>query len=136
MADERGVVALLAGVEAQVLQQLDAGRQLGEARRAPASIEYFGSGLPFGRPRWLAVDDAGRRARCSHSIVGSAARMRKSSVIASPSSSSGTLKSVRTSTRLPSSDPSALEILERRETVGHCFASRSRRRHLRAGVQR
>ena len=62
--DERGVVALLAGVEAQVLEQLDAGRELGEPRRAPASIEYCGSGAPFGRPRWLAVT-TGRRARAA-----------------------------------------------------------------------
>ncbi len=53
------------------------------AKRArTGAIEYVGSGLPFGRPRWLhAVTWA--PCACSHAIVGSAARMRKSSVIRS-----------------------------------------------------
>ena len=69
-------------------------------RRRTGSIEYLGSGLPLGRPRWLhAVTCA--PCSCSHVIVGSAARMRRSSVIRP--SSSGTLKSARSSTRWPSS---------------------------------
>ena len=62
-------------------------------------MEYFGFGWPFGRPRWLAQTTVAPRS-WSQVMVGSAARMRKSSVIRP--SSSGTLKSVRTSTRRPS----------------------------------
>ena len=83
LADERRVVGLLAGVEAQVLEQLDARAPARPSRaRDRRHRVASGSGSPFGRPRWLHVDDVRRRARCSHSIVGSAARMRKSSVIA------------------------------------------------------
>ena len=74
------VVALLARVEAQVLQQLDAGRQLGEPcpHRRPSSTS--GSACPSaGRGGWRTT--TWRRGSVSHSIVGSAARMRKSSVI-------------------------------------------------------
>jgi hypothetical protein len=77
------------------------------------SIEYFGSGAPLGRPRWLAVTTVAPRS-VNHSIVGSAARIRKSSVIR-PSSSSGTLKSVRTNTRLPLRSPS---VASRSSSVG------------------
>ena len=91
--DERRVVALLARVEAQVLEQLDAGRQLGQRART-GSIEYCRVGLALGPAEVAARRDRARRALTSHSIVGSAARMRRSSVI-SPSSS-GTLKSART----------------------------------------
>ena len=72
--------------------------QLGEAladrrqSRAPAST------LPFGRPRCETSTSEAPRSR-SGSIVGSAARMRVSSATRPPSS--GTLKSTRTSTRLP-----------------------------------
>ena len=76
------------------------------ARRGPAPgpSSTLGSGLPLGRPRWLHAHD--RRPLALHaarSMVGSAARMRRSSVIR-PSPSSGTLKSVRTRTRLALSD--------------------------------
>ena len=69
------------------------------SRRATGSSEYFASGLPFGRPR---CDSSTTRAPRSSSawIVGSAARMRVSSV--TRPLSSGTLKSTRTSARLPS----------------------------------
>src|SRR5215471_12384306 len=56
--------------------------------------------MPFGRPRWVAATTWAPWPT-SHSIVGRAARMRRSSVI-SPSRS-GTLKSARSRTRRPSS---------------------------------
>ena len=80
LATNFGSLRLLARVEAQVLQQLDAGGQLGKARPT-GSIEYFGSGSPFGRPRWLTHMTTSAPRSVSHSIVGNAARMRKSSVI-------------------------------------------------------
>ena len=60
-----------------------AARRRAPARPAgprPAPSSSCGSGLPFGRPRWLAHTTVAPRS-CSHVIVGSAARMRKSSVI-------------------------------------------------------
>ena len=98
--------------------------------RGPASIEYFGFGSPFGRPRWLAHDHVAPRS-VSHSIVGSAARMRKSSVIV-PSSSIGTLKSVRTRTRLPLTSPRSSSVGMPRRSI----CALLRRLDLAAGVQR
>ena len=117
---ELGVVLRLPRLEADVLEHddvavgdvVEVGRerhvgaqQLAQARGHGRQRERFGRG-PSGRPRW---DVSSRRAPCSrsHSIVGSAARMRVSSVI-SPSCS-GTLKSTRTRTRLPST----VEVVER-----------------------
>ena len=87
------------------------------SRARTGSIEYLGFGLPFGRPRCDAVTTLAPR-DVSHSMVGSAARMRKSSVMTcSPSRSSiGTLKSVRTSTRLPATSP-------RSSSVGIAFTA-------------
>ncbi len=65
--------------------------------------EYFSSGSPLGRPRWE-ITATRAPASTSRVRVGSAARMRPSSVIVVPSS--GTLRSARTSTRLPRSSPS------------------------------
>ena len=64
LGDERRVVALLARIEAQVLEQLDAGSQLGQP--GPNGIHRVrSSGLPFGRPRWLGGDDGRARARAA-----------------------------------------------------------------------
>ena len=129
---ERRVVALLARIEAQVLEQLDARRQLGEARahRRPSSTS--GRARPSaGRGGWRTTTCAPRSV--SHSIVGSAARMRKSSVIV-PSSSSGTLKSVRTRTRFRQ----VADVASRSSRVGDAAVMRGllQRLTLGAGVQR
>src|SRR6476660_323310 len=74
------------------------------SRFATGASEYLSSGAPLGRPRWAqttTVAPASARA----SIAGTDALMRPSSVIVWPSS--GTLRSARTSTRLPRRSPSA-----------------------------
>ena len=80
-----------------------AARRPAPARRGGRGSERWSSARPacpsagrsgWRRRRW-------RPARCSHSIVGRAARMRRSSVMAP--SWTGTLKSARSSTRRPSS---------------------------------
>src|SRR5271156_2378126 len=64
---------------------------------AHGSRLYLGSGPFLGRPRWLAhTSRPPRSSTCL--MVGSASRMRESSVIVLPSS--GTLKSTRKKTRL------------------------------------
>ena len=120
------VLAGLARVEAEVLQQRDLAvaeatprcgraprrrcrwrtrRRRRAARRAawrPGPASSAGSGAPLGRPRCAATTTrapASSRVR----IVGTLARIRPSSVIRSPSS--GTLRSERTSTRLPRRSP-------------------------------
>ena len=104
LLDEGGVVVLLARVEAQVLAELAPGGRGGPVRRGPAPRSQRGSGAPLGRPRWVqAVTVAPRSIR--YSMVGRAARMRKSSVTmagASAHGRRGTLKSTRTSTLAPS----------------------------------
>src|SRR5690625_2673693 len=65
--------------------------------------EYLSSGAPWGRPRWE-ITTTRAPASTSRVRVGRAARIRPSSVIVEPSS--GTLRSARTSTRLPRSSPS------------------------------
>src|SRR5690606_34280324 len=72
------------------------------SRRATGRREYRGSGSPFGRPRW-ATTTTFAPASASRRIVGTEARTRPSSVIRSPSS--GTLRSLRTRTRLPRRSP-------------------------------
>ena len=115
---ERRVVGLLARVEAQVLEQLDAGRQLGQHACGPGSIEYFGSGLPFGRPRWVHAVTVGALLG-SHSMVGSAARMRKSSTIA-PSRD----RDVEVGAEQDPATVDVAEVLERREpTRRYLFAA-------------
>ena len=98
------VVLLLAAEEARVLEQerplrirrvaactassgvgrLDedhrAPQQLARAAWPPAASEYFASGFPFGRPRCERITTRAPRSSSS-SIVGSAARMRVSSVM-------------------------------------------------------
>ena len=119
---ERRVVRLLAGMEAQVLEEehvpigkrvhglfgdrsyavgreRTGRRELGEARARPVAGSARDRNSPFGRPRWEHTMTRAPRAR-SASSVGSAPRMRVSSVILPPAS--GTLKSARTRTRLPS----------------------------------
>ena len=121
--DERSSLASSPGSKRRFSSSSTPGASSASAPRT-GSIEYFGSGLPFGRPRWLAVTTSAPRS-CSHSIVGRAARMRKSSVIAA--SSSGTLKSVRTRIRLPSSDAELrLEVLERRDASDHFWRAARR----------
>ena len=76
-------------------------------RAATGSIEYLSSTLPLGRPKWLAQTTVAPLS-VSQLIVGNAALMRKSSVIVRlPEAlvSIGTLKSVRTRTRLPETSP-------------------------------
>ena len=77
-------------------------------RRAATGVRRMPSFTwPLGRPKWAArITLAPLPVRSL--IVGRAARMRVSSVMA-PESSSGTLKSTRTSTRLPRSS-SALRL--------------------------
>jgi hypothetical protein len=97
LGDEGRVVALLTRVEAQVLQQLDTRCELGQAS-AHGVHRVLRVRLALG-----AAEVRGRHDRAPRSvsqlIVGRAARMRKSSVITP--FSIGTLKSYRTSTRLP-----------------------------------
>src|SRR5699024_1933749 len=71
-------------------------------RSATGAREKAGSTVPFGRPRW-AVTITFAPASVSRFSVGSAARMRPSSVMVVPSR--GTLKSERTRTRLPRRSP-------------------------------
>ena len=115
---ELGIVLRLPRLEADVLEHddvavgdvVEVGGELARRCRAarpgarPPGASENASSRPLGRPRW---EVSSRRAPCSrsHSIVGSAARMRVSSVI-SPSCS-GTLKSTRTRTRLPSTSRSS-----------------------------
>ena len=75
---------------------------------APAPSSTAGSGAPFGPAEVAARGDRARPARWSHSRVGRAARMRRSSVIAP--SRRGTLKSARTRTRLPVEVAQVLEL--------------------------
>ena len=65
LGDEGGVVALLARVEAQVLEQLDAAERARRAAcgRAPSSTSA--SGLPLGRPRWLQAVTLARPCRAA-----------------------------------------------------------------------
>ena len=116
-----GGVLLLAGLVAEVLEQQDlAVAEASAAWRAwsPAtsstnatstprcsartgrtgSSEYVGSRLPLGRPRWE-QQITWPPWSSSHRRVGTAARTRRSSVTFP--SSRGTLKSLRTRTRLP-----------------------------------
>ena len=72
------------------------------SRDRTGSTLKAGSGAPCGRPRWLQAVTVAPWA-LSHSIVGRAARIRSSSVMRSPSR--GTLKSARSSTRLPLRSP-------------------------------
>src|SRR5208337_4065779 len=72
--------------------------------------EYFGFGLPLGRPRCEARITLAR-CRNAYSMVGSVATMRVSSVIVCPSSVRGTLKSTRMNTRLLVSSMSLIESL-------------------------
>ena len=83
------------------------------SRAATGASEYCGSGAPFGRPKWLHATTAAPWSR-SHWIVGSAARMRRSSVIAP--SRTGTLKSARSRTRRPARRGQVLEV---RDVGGH-----------------
>jgi len=117
---ELGIVLLFLGVEAQVLEEdalarlealdgiLGAGTQRvardrdghfeeWESRSATGRRRMLSWTLPSGRPRWLARMTIAPWAS-SALIVGSAATIRLSSVILP--SSSGTLKSTRTKTRL------------------------------------
>ena len=134
---ERRVVGRLAGVEAHVLEQQDvavapapprparrprrrsrrtrrpARRAARPGARAPAPARRPGSGAPFGRPRCEQRITRAPRSR-SAAIVGSAARMRVSSLIAP--SCSGTLKSTRQSTRRPATSSASRPA---RERAGH-----------------
>src|SRR6478735_222131 len=83
-------------------------------RSATGAREYFGSGSPLGRPR-CAVTITFAPASVSFFSVGSAARMRPSSVMVVPSS--GTLKSERTRTRLPRRSPRESMVFMRSPTV-------------------
>ena len=74
-------------------------------RAATGAREYRSSGAPFGRPRW-AVTTTRAPASASRRMVGTLARMRPSSVMRDPSS--GTLRSDRTSTRLPATPSSTM----------------------------
>src|SRR4051794_36395349 len=76
-------------------------------RAATGAISYFGSG-PLGRPRWEQTVIAAAPRSASSSRVGSAARMRESS--ATFPSSSGTLRSARTRTRLPATSASRTDL--------------------------
>ena len=143
-ARELGVVARLARLEADVLehQDLAVGERLGQrpdlARRRPpgrasrarrsaraaARRRAPATGPPRAGPRGARGArraPAARRAPRSSSIVGSAARMRVSSATAGrPSArSSGTLKSTRTSTRLPRTSRSSM-LLIARSSIGPC----------------
>ena len=77
--------------------------------------EYFSSGAPLGRPRWE-ITATRAPASTSRVRVGSAARMRPSSVIVVPSS--GTFRSARTSTRLPRSSPSESRVFSTMVLLG------------------
>ncbi len=81
--------------------------QRSASRSRTGAIVNAASHPPCGLPRWLhAVTSA--PSASSHSRVGRAARIRKSSTtirLPSPSPQSGTLKSVRTRTRRPRSGP-------------------------------
>ena len=93
----------LGGVADDVRRQRDRlAEQLGRGASATGLSEYLSSGAPFGRPRW-AVTTTRAPAASSAWSVGRAARTRPSSVMVVPSS--GTLKSERTSTRLPRRSP-------------------------------
>ena len=88
-------------------------------RARTGSIEYFGFGCPLGRPRCEAVTTVAPRSS-NQLIVGSAARMRKSSVMTP--FSIGTLKSVRTSTRLPATSPRSSRVgMRSAMTLAHFF---------------
>ena len=126
-----GVVLGLAGLVADVLEQQDLPRRevvgervdvVADGRRARASRRRRAARRAGRRPaaataraRGPSAGPGARRARSgrpgrrSSSIVGSAARMRVSSAI--EPSSSGTLKSTRTSTRLPSRSPRSARVL-------------------------
>src|SRR5256714_14696261 len=84
-------------------------------RSATGAIEYAGSG-PFGRPRCEHTITSAAPRSSSNRSVGSAAPIRVSS--ATRPSSNGTLRSARTSTRLPSTSAS--------RTDRGSFTSRSR----------
>ena len=74
-------------------------------RSATGRSDSSGTTRPFGRPRCEQTTTRAERSR-RYLIVGSAARMRESSVIVVPSS--GTFRSARTSTRLPSTGRSRI----------------------------
>ena len=80
------------------------------SRSTTGRSEYFGFGLPLGRPRCEARMTLAWW-RNAYSIVGSVATMRVSSVISLPSSESGTLKSTRMNTRLFLSSMSRMDSL-------------------------
>ena len=80
------------------------------ASRLAAGLRDSSGSRSFGRPRWDTRIRRAPRSRSS-SIVGSAARMRVSSATAP--SSSGTLKSTRTRTRLPLRSPRSRSVLIR-----------------------
>src|SRR5690606_19370733 len=85
------------------------GRPISSASRSAAGArESSGTTCPLGRPRWeQSTTRAFRPSRSS--IVGRAAPIRVSSV--TRPSASGTLKSTRTRTRLPSTSASVTEAL-------------------------
>ncbi len=84
------------------------------SRRRTGAMAYFGSGLPLGRPRWLHTVSFSAPSSSSHVRVSMGSRMRRSSVMTSPAM--GTLKSHRTSTRLPESG-------RRSSSSGSCMRS-------------
>ena len=100
-------------------------------RAATGAIEYCGSTLPFGRPRWPATDDDRARAPAASRSVGSAVVMRRSS--STTPSRNGTLKSTRTSDPLPALQG---QVLETRQVDAHRVADRrpdATRRRTRRG---
>ncbi len=109
LAREAGVVLRLARVEARVLEHVDpvVRQQLVQPRRDRRDRELARSSSVFGRPRCEQTRTSARRASSRSSSVGSEARMRVSS--ATRPSSSGTLRSARTSTRLPATSASRTE---------------------------
>ncbi len=81
-----------------------AARAARRSRAATGARLYAGSGAPLGRPRWAVTTTRAPRSSRSRSS-GTLARTRPSSVIRCPSS--GTLRSLRTRTRRPSTSRSA-----------------------------
>ena len=128
------VAGFLLGVKAQVLQEQDvtglAGRlpvsppparyspppcppaaPVSAQRRLATGVSRISSTtLPLGRPKWDIRITLALRSR-RYLMVGTAARMRLSSVIAPVLASSGTLKSTLTSTLLPATSISLTVIL-------------------------
>src|SRR4051794_38381765 len=86
-----------------------------DSRAATGAREYLASGAPFGRPRCAQTTTRAPASR-SRWIVGTDARIRPSSVMVVPSS--GTLRSLRTSTRLPRRFPRSSRVSTPRLQAG------------------